>query len=241
MRRGIQLILLLFILYHLSKIGVYYVQRQSSENRYQSLSEKIQVATLSVETDEDNKLPGEVLLQELKAINADAVAYLDMPQVNISYPVVQGTDNTYYLTKDFMKKDSVAGAIFLDAENEGFTDSNTILYGHYMRNDTMFKNLRLFQTGDLLERDPFFTVTVEGAVLHYRVFNVFVTDEDYDYRKRQFEPGEFPDYISRTVERSDKRTTVKIADDSKILTLSTCSFDRPEGRLVVQGILEKEE
>ena len=53
---------------------------------------------------------------------------------------------------------------------------------------------------------------------------------NYDYRKRQFEPGEFPDYISRTVERSDKRTG-KIADDSKILTLSTFFRSSEDGWL----------
>ena len=90
----------------------------------------------------------------LQQINEDIVAWLRIPGV-LDYPVVQGTDNSYYLHHTFRKEYNIAGSIFLDARNMAdFSDSKNIIYGHNMRNGSMFHVLRKFPGSGFLSGKP---------------------------------------------------------------------------------------
>lgn len=81
----------------------------------------------------------------LKKINPDIVAWIRIPDTSIDYPVVQGNDDSYYLTHTFKKTEHVAGAIFLDSDNNAdFSDDKNIIYGHNMKDGSMFRGLRNF-------------------------------------------------------------------------------------------------
>lgn len=93
----------------------------------------------------EEKLP-EIDFDGLRAINKDIVAWIQIPGIGVDYPVVQGKDNEHYLHYTFDGKANKAGSIFLDYRNRAeFTDSKVILYGHNMKDGSMFSNLKKYQ------------------------------------------------------------------------------------------------
>ena len=150
--------------------------------------------------------------EALQQINSDIVAWLRIPGV-LDYPVVQGTDNSYYLHHTFRKEYNIAGSIFLDARNTAdFSDSKNIIYGHNMRNGSMFHVLRNFQDLDFYQANrEIWLYLPDGSVQVYEIVGceeVKATGEAYELQ------------------------TGKIED--KELILSTCS-SRSEWRVIVRG------
>lgn len=83
---------------------------------------------------------------ELRKINEDIVAWIQIPGIGVDYPVVQGDDNEYYLHHTFRKEANKAGSIFLDYRNRAdFTEQRVIIYGHNMKDGSMFSNLKKYQ------------------------------------------------------------------------------------------------
>ena len=148
----------------------------------------------------------------MKQINEDIVAWIRIPGV-LDYPVVQGTDNSYYLHHTFRREYNIAGSIFLDARNKAdFSDSKNIIYGHNMRDGSMFHVLRKFQNLDFYQANrEIWLYLPDGSVQVYEIVGceeVKATGEAYELQ------------------------TGKIED--KELILSTCS-SRSEWRVIVRG------
>ena len=108
--------------------------------------------------------------EALQQINPDIVAWLRIPGV-LDYPVVQGTDNSYYLDHTFRKEYNIAGSIFLDARNMAdFSDSKNIIYGHNMRNGSMFHVLKNFQNLDFYQANrEIWLYLPDGSVEVYEI------------------------------------------------------------------------
>jgi sortase B len=122
--------------------------------------------------------PLEESLRAFKEINPDFVGWLSIPGVSIDYPVVRGRDNVRYLDTTFSGSRNPAGAIFMDYRNlDGFDAPVTVLYGHNMRDGSMFAMLVNFLQRVFLEDSPeIFVVTAEGEPLLYRIFEARRTD-----------------------------------------------------------------
>lgn len=118
-------------------------------------------------------------------MNPDVIAWIDIPGLSISYPVVQGTDNAYYLHHLFTGEYNSSGSIFTDCHNRpDFTDQNTILYGHNMKNGSMFGTLSHYQDQALWEASPYFCLYVPERWLKYQIFSCYagyVGSEAYTY------------------------------------------------------------
>ena len=121
------------------------------------------------ETDEPEAEPSGYLQIDfagLQAVNPDVIAWIDIPGLSVSYPVVQGEDNSYYLHHLFTGEYNSSGSIFADCHNQpDFTDQNTIIYGHNMKNGSMFGTLSHYQDQVLWEENPYFYLYVPGKVL----------------------------------------------------------------------------
>lgn len=186
----------------------------------------------------------------LTKINPDYAAWLYYKDADISYPVVQSTiqDEDRYLTTTFEGKKNPSGCIFMDySADDAFRFNNTFLYGHNMANGTMFGSLKKIYQNPKDATDPYFYIyTKYGKVNRYRVFAVYVTDEndtkaysipvtddDYDkYIATAMKHGSFTAYIPFTdAERN------AIEKRNPIVTLSTC-YGRAGTvkRLLVQGV-----
>ena len=98
------------------------------------------------------------------------MAWLRIPDV-LDYPVVQGMDNSYYLYRTFRNEYNIAGSIFLDAQNTAdFSDSKNIIYGHNMRNDSMFHVLKNFQNLDFCQANrEIWLYLPDGSVHVYEI------------------------------------------------------------------------
>ena len=178
--------------------------------------------------------------EKLQKANKDVVAWIqfDEPE-RINYPVVKGEDDDKYLSTTFEGKKNSSGAIFMDANNSGeFADRNTFIYGHNMKNGSMFGQLRKFKAKDYCEQNPYFYIyTPDGKEVKYQIFAVcIVEDTSRSYTRFYNNDQEYLDYLKyiKSIARYD--TGVEVNAESKIVSLSTCTNVSETQRLLVHGV-----
>jgi len=171
--------------------------------------------------------------------NPDIVAYIAIAGTNIGNFVVQGSDNEHYLSHDAHGNQNINGALFLDYRNSfDFSDQNTIIYGHNMRNQTMFHDLRHFVNQDFFEQNPMIIVVKDDQTLVYEIFAAFATSVDFYYIQVAFEgPNDFWFLINEISNRSVITTGINPTANDRILILSTCTNVREDTRFVVAARL----
>lgn len=179
----------------------------------------------------------------LRTVNPDLVAWIYVPMAGISYPVVQGTDNDEYLHKAFTGEYRYAGSIFLDSENtKDFTDRNTILYGHNMRDGSMFAMLNNL-TADEFRNEPWIWVLTPRKAMLYKSFS-YHTGETEGSSYTLFSPymrhEEFPDWLNALLKGSTFDGQLPGRYYERVLTLSTCTSRSYTERMILQGILVRE-
>lgn len=154
-----------------------YLKYQKGDVSYEKLQEYVQEPEEeeSPESEKEKEEPKnrylEIDFAGLKAVNLDVIAWIQIPALDISYPVVQGKDNAYYLHHLFSGESNINGSIFVDCHNQpDFTDQNTIVYGHNMKNGSMFGTLDKYQDKELFEQHPEFYLYLPDKILKYRIF-----------------------------------------------------------------------
>lgn len=182
----------------------------------------------------------------LAGVNGDFTAILHVPALSITYPVVKSKDNEDYLHKTFEGKVNFAGSIFLDANAKGSYDhKNTFIFGHNMKNGTMFGKLKNFLRDDqLANSNPYVFLCRPDGITRYRIFTYYLTTvESPIYNDFEGEKG-YDQYVSLVKRLSSYRNFPKESIDFSlrpdIITLSTCSG--PSGgdqRFIVQAALEE--
>lgn len=182
---------------------------------------------------------------KLQEMNKDVVSWIRFDESQaISYPVVQGPDNSKYLYTTFEGKRNAAGTLFIDYKNsKDFTDSNTFIYGHNMKNGSMFGQLRKYKSSDFCSENPFFYIyTPDGNCAKYQVFSVcIVEDASESYHKQYSDDKEFEEYISYVRGLSLYSVDVEVNAGSKIVSLSTCTNVSDEERLLIHAVKISEE
>ena len=197
-------------------------------------------ASDSVESERTiNELKVDTKTDTLKSKNEDYRFWLKVENTKIDYPVVQSTDNSFYLSKDFNKKDSISGTPFLDYRNDSLNDKNTILYAHHMKNGTMFGDLMKFKNEEFFNQNNMVTIEIDGQIRNYEVFSVYVTEATTDYLKTQFLEGEFSNYLNTALEKSIYKKDIDVNSEDNIITFSTCSYEFKNARTVVHAKLVK--
>lgn len=176
----------------------------------------------------------ETLLSRYAAQNPDFVGIIYLPGTPIYYPVVQGTDNEYYLTHTYLHTTNPSGSIFLDSTADPwFRDPNTIVYGHNMHNGTMFEGLNLLLSPTVLETYHNVYLITPKDILIYEIFHVKETTVKDPLYQTEFVHGED---LSRYLHEIAPNKNFTL--ENKILTLSTCSYDvESEDRVVAQAVL----
>ncbi len=177
---------------------------------------------------------------QLKAINPEVVGWIIVDDTDISYPVVHGPDNDKYLKTAFDGTKNNSGSIFMNAyNNSDFSDQNTLIYGHHMRNGSMFGELMNFEDPNYLDVHRGFTIYTEAGALRYEIFAAYVTYSASFVYTDHFEfSWDFYDFIQKSLAASILDMGVEVTEQDKIVTLSTCTSrgNRAE-RFVVQGKL----
>lgn len=181
---------------------------------------------------------------ELKKINPDIVAWIYVPGLDISYPVVHGSDNEYYLTHTATGKKNKNGSIFMAAENRSdFTDDNTIIYGHNMKNNTMFANLHKFKNPNTSRVYPYVYIYTSEYSYVYQIFSSYTgASNGSAYTYKVGNPADKPAFFKELQALSENPYALEFTEDDTIITLSTClDNNSPDWRYLVHAkLLSKE-
>ncbi len=182
--------------------------------------------------------PVDVNFDLLRQMNASAVGWLYCEGTPINYPVVQSSDNAYYLNHLYDNQSNSSGAIFMDAMNDPeLTDINTVIYGHNMKNGTMFASLQNYDKQRYYEQHP--TMYYITADHDYRidVFAAYETTGNSEAFTMFFDsPKTYDGYLHWVWDHSKIDTSgLPMTTDDNIVTLSTCSYGYNNARYVVQG------
>lgn len=180
------------------------------------------------------------IYQELLQKNSDTIGWLSIDGTNIAYPVVQSSDNDYYLNHSFDFQYSTFGWIYADYRNMlDMSDKNLIIYGHNVRGtNLMFATLKNLLTDDwFLNTDHMISFDIKGEEHKWQVFSIYTILDTNDYLKTEFGTDyAFMKYLNQEKSRSQVSFDVELKETDHILTLSTC-FQDSSKRLVVHAKL----
>lgn len=234
----------------LVKLAGIFLEYKAGTDEYSALSESFAVHETAPENGQGIEVEAarkeetfpqlQVDFEGLRSLNGDLTAWLFIPALEVEYPVVQGSDNDYYLTHTFEKKENKAGAVFMDSKaSPEMTDYNTFLYGHNMKNGSMFGKLKNFVRDETLcEGDPYFYLFTEKKNYKYLIISYYVT---VDGGKTYFCPADAAgssDYLDLILKNSIYKTDRDFPKDAPLVTLSTCyGAAGGDQRFVVHGAL----
>ena len=188
----------------------------------------------------------------LKGLNQDIVGWLEIPNTNISYPVLQGTDNSYYMYHDYKKEKSNDGSLFLDKDYDFEKPStNLLIYGHNNRGSKeMFVGLLDYKNEEFYKNHTKIRFTTETEDAEYEIISIFLSRVYYQHEQDVFRYYYFVDAkteeeFNSFIDNCKKVTMHGIETDAKygdsLITLSTCEYSQEDGRFaVVAKKIEKE-
>ena len=178
--------------------------------------------------------------ENLRKINSQVVSWITIPGADISYPVVQGMDDEYYLKHNFKKEEDLFGCIFLEHNNKkNFMGSHSILYGHNIEGNMMFANLNRYEQTEFLEKCPEIEIKTPERKFLYKIFSI----EQAGSQSAAFEYGydlsspAYKQQLATLKENSMYETGIEPDDSKPMVTLITCNshLDK-EIRMAVHGI-----
>ena len=207
---------------------------------------KTQDLVINTEKKDDTKEETfSVDFEKLLEMNSDVVGWIRFDEPSeINYPVVQGRDNEEYLKRTFEANTNKLGTLFVDVNNPGdFSGRNTFIYGHNMKNGSMFAQLLKYKDDSFYKEHPYFYIyTPDGKVRTYEIFSAGVVKDTSDsYIMDYADDAAFQTYIDYIKQQSAYPTSAEVTTASKIVSLSTCTNVRDDERFLVHGVMIKEE
>jgi sortase B len=173
----------------------------------------------------------------LKEVNSEVIGWVRFDgETYIDYPIMYTGEDNKYLHTDIYGNESKSGCIFLEGSNSpDLSDYHSILYGHNMKNLSMFGNLKKYKTEDYYEDHQYFTIYLENTAYRYRIFAYYDIDENDSVYTVGFGPNdEYKEFIDTMYRRAYYDTGVTATEQDKVVTLSTCSTTGK--RFVVHGV-----
>ena len=226
-------------------IDLYIGHKEKQE--YDSLANYMQDNENTEEQEEEEK-PQEktekmLKLEELHNENEDIVAWIEIPNTNVNYPILQGKDNSYYLNHNYKKQYSASGSIFLDKDVDmELPSSNFLMYGHRNKRGTMFEDLYKYKEESFYNEHKTINFTTLKEDVEYEILAVFKSRVYYVDEKNVFRyyfftnaenEEEYADYVSNAKKVSLYDTGVNAEYGEQLITLSTCEYSQEDGRFVV--------
>ncbi len=239
-------ILVVVMLVSAYKIWGILSEYKAGEDAYEEMEQYITFPVETSPVDDQEEEPASefpvVDFESLRQINSDVVAWLYIPNTHVNYPVVQGSDNSYYLNRLFTKQWNSAGSIFVDYRNEpGFSDPHTVIYGHQMNNKTMFNDLKLYEDQSFYDQQPVgYLLTPDGTYL-LEFFSGYVSSVDTNAWDLNFTQDSFAAWLEDIKGRSEFTSQVQPQADDRVVTLSTCSSAFENARFVLHAVIRPTE
>ncbi|MDL4838926.1 class B sortase [Aquibacillus rhizosphaerae] len=232
-KKCILIIVLIFsvtgVVYSGYSIYVQINQYQQSQNKYDELKEIYQTSSVS-EVNRNHK--------NLTQINEDYVGWLRINNTKVSYPVVKGEDNEFYLTHNFSREQDFAGSIFMDSQNtnDGL-DKHTIVYGHNMKDNSMFGDLEKYLEQEYYQDHTLISFDNPTDTYEWEIFSVY-TSRDGDWLKTDLEKtNSFAEYLNDIKNKSIISNQTEVSEEDRFLTLATCTNRDIDERIVVHARL----
>lgn len=200
-----------------SRLLIRGVNNQKQEKLVKELKKEV------VEKANDNSKDfNDVNIAALKEKNPDVLGYIEVIGTTISFPILQGDDNSYYLTKDITKKYNINGSIFMDYRNHSdFSDSNTVIFGHNMHNGNMFNPLQKIVKGEL-GKEIYINIYTEKYIMKYEVFSSYYNEPNGEPIEINLEDKQ--KFIDEVISKSNVEFGKKPSSEDNLITLSTCDM-----------------
>lgn len=245
-RKVIGIICLLVAAACIGYIVYYYVKKEDNGNVYEKVQK--QVAEHQEEAEPEDVYVSPIDFGELQKLNPDIYAWIQIEGTNINYPIVQSaTDDAYYLNHTIEGQEGYPGSIYTEKINaKDFTDFNTVIYGHNMKDGTMFKDLHNYEDEAYLNEHPYVIIYTPDKKMTYQIFAAVVYNdshivENYDFTQNEQRQA----FLDSVYNSRDMRNTIKqdvqVNAESNILTMSTCIGNEPNNRFIVEAVLLDEE
>lgn len=259
LRRGLMVLLALIFVGSLGMVIYRTMEYKEGEEIYAEAAELVQLPDLSdlpdpvlEETEETEETDAPVYVDPyadalrnmdfaaLREVNSDVLGWILIPNTVISYPLVQGDDNQYYLKHTWKKWTSAVGAIFLEYQNSpDFSDFNTIIYGHRMNNGSMFASLKNYKKQSYWAAHPYVYITDDNGSHKYEIFAAYeVSTAGTTYQIGFSGDASKQAFLDYCLGQSVIDTGITPTVHDKILTLSTCTGNGHATRWVVQARLK---
>ena len=207
----------------------WYSDQQNVQKELQIIEEKVVIEELNLEESEVGIPLYRADLTELKKINPDTIGYIIVNGTKVSYPVVKGTNNEYYLNHSFNKNYNDAGWIFMDYRNL-ISDENMVIYGHARLDKTMFGSLGSLMKASWYQEKShnYISFITQNYTATYQIFSVYPTPKNDNYHIMTDFPSSymFNLYTDELKAKSVVKFNLKVESNDRIITLSTCKNDQ---------------
>lgn len=217
-----------------SQLAVIFLEYKEGTDEYDDLQKYVEAelpkgsyGEEAESEDEEGERKLRIDLEALKAENEDVVGWIEIPDTEISYPLMHGEDDNYYLKHTFSGNKNNAGSIFIEALNKpDLLDLHTIIYGHNMKNGSMFGSLKEYRNASYLVEHPLVYIDLEDGTHAYEIFSCYETDSNSDTYTIGFakEPdAQYERFLKIIKDRSLYDTGIEVSKENRVITLSTCT------------------
>jgi len=218
------------------KLGSYWLEKIRSDKALDNASQFVDITPVDKEQNgADNTAPEkiEVDFESLHKLNDDVVAWIYCPNTKINYPILQASNNDYYLYRLMDGTVNDNGSIFMDYRNESdMSDQNTLIYGHHMKSGAMFAALMEYKSQEYYEDHPYIYLMTPEQNYRLDLFAAAIvesTDDIYDTS-----PSE--DAVRACINNSTFKGAIDYPTGN-FVTLSTCTYEYDDARYVILGQL----
>lgn len=218
-------------------------EEEKAGEEYEEIKEQVVLPIPEIESEEEKEVVIPIDFGSLTAEYPDVYAWIRIPGTGIDYPIAQRAgDNSYYLTHTIDGKKRIAGAIYTEDYNtKEFTDPNTVIYGHNMRNGSMFKQLHKFKSKQFFADNQEVLIYQPNRILHYKIFAAYTYDNRHLIRSFAFaDETAYQSYLNEVFKKArtsgNLDTDVQVTSENQIITLSTCTGNDSQ-RYLVQAVL----
>ena len=218
-----------------------YYQAEKEYEEISKISEEVPVVQGVVEETKPEIAKLNQKLEGQKEVNEDIIGWITLEDSKIDYPIVKGENNEYYMNHTVLGTENPAGAIFMETLNkDDFSDIVTFVYGHRMKDGSMFGNLKHYTDKEYWEVHREFQISTYQDNRIYEIFSVHRADVTDSTFQIFFEAGEeYERYLQEQKNVSFYETGVNVSKEDQIVILVTCAYDVQTERIVVLGKLKE--
>lgn len=237
-------------LFFIWKIAGYFIDAEKNQDYAEDLRDSVVVMDEGwhngwhdgeTEDDVTEAIPALIDFDSLRSISEDAVAWLYAPGTKIDYVVAQAEDNDYYIHRLLDGTAAKGGTLFADYRcSADFTDWNTVIYGHHMKNGSMFAGLMDYRDPDFYKEHPVMYLYVPGKRYMLELIAGYTTNVEDMIFSLPATKTERDEILDHACKNSSFISGITAGGGDKLVTLSTCSYVYTDARYVVIGRIVEE-